>query len=283
MAYQRDLAPQVERIVVRALSNQIPAIPEQTPLSGGEDQYSKTVSAPDKFSEVTLGDERIVGSTLELTRPDGYTYLPYVDYDPTPHGFLNRKMPSGELLTAEYVAEEVFAKGHLILDEDTALPQRDILQFRGAWLRAYDDAAGDATVITAEPINAPPETWNAIDLTGSSWDAEAAPYAPPGYYLDRERVYLRGRLTGGTTTTGTVLFSVPADYQPPYTESPVSMTNSGPITLEIDPGGDVSIGDGTAGSGFLSLDGISWRAATAFGPRYPNTSRYPNTDRYPSS
>ena len=57
-------------------------------------------------------------------------------------------------------------------------------------------------------------TW--IDLVmQNGWTSLSAVAAPPQYYKDRWGwVHVRGIITGGTTTTGTVIANLPAGFRP---------------------------------------------------------------------
>lgn len=263
MIFPRDLAPSVARIARNVYA------------SGGswgrppaEVEKAATTSAPATGDTVALTSSAIVPDTLELTRSDGHLYLPGVDYIETPTGFQNLRIPSGEPLTAEYVAEE---------------EAEPVYRFEGSLVRTYKDPASGETVIRVEPKTEEPEAWKSATLQ-SAW-TNVAGYNPAGYYRHQGRVYLRGRITGGTVAAGTALFGDPgAGYRPANTESLPGRSDAGPVQVEVSPAGVVSIGDGPfeAGNGWLSLDGLSYRALTGYGTRYPATNRYPHTTRYPN-
>ena len=256
--FPRDLAPSVERIARRVLGGGSPA---------GEVEGTASTAAPATGETRTLGDATIVAGTLELTRSDGHVYLPGVDYAETSTGFQNLAIPEGIALTAEYVHEEEPEPSY---------------RFEGSLVRSYPDPATGETVIRVEPKTEEPETWK-LPALGNGW-TNATGYNPTGYYRHAGRVYLRGRITGGIVIVGTQLFTLPGGYRPANTESLPARTDAGPMQLEVTPAGVVRIGDGPfeAGSAWLSLDGLSYRALTGYGARYPATSRYPMTNRYPN-
>jgi hypothetical protein len=260
--FPRDLAPSVARIARNVYA------------SGGtwgrppvETNQAKTARAPATGESVALSNAPIVPGTLELARSDGHAYLPGVDYAETPTGFQNLRIPSGEPLTAEYAAEE---------------EPEPAYRFEGSLVRAYTDPVTGETVVRIEPKTEEPEAWKGAALE-NLW-TNVASYNPAGYYRHQGTVYLRGRISGGAVAVGTTLFAVPAGYRPANTESLPAHSDAGPVQIEVSPAGVVSIGDGPfeAGSGWLSFDGLSFRALTGYGARYPGQNRYPNTNRYPN-
>jgi hypothetical protein len=95
----------------------------------------------------------------------------------------------------------------------------------------------------------------------NSWIDYGAPHAAAAYYKDKEgRVHLRGLIKNGTATPGTVLFNLPAGYRPSTSGQLIFavISNNSMGRVDVKPNGDVVIILATAG--FLSLDGISFRA-----------------------
>ncbi|RYU92752.1 Kelch repeat-containing protein [Emticicia agri] len=84
-------------------------------------------------------------------------------------------------------------------------------------------------------------------------------YVPAGYYKDVEaRVHLRGSIKFGTSTSGTVLFTLPVGYRPSEVMMfAVTTTSLALGRVDIFPNGDVKVINGS--SNHLCLDGISFR------------------------
>lgn len=112
--------------------------------------------------------------------------------------------------------------------------------------RFLDDATGNVT----EPAQTAPTLLN-------SWAAAVA----VGFYLARNgRVHLKGVVTTGTTTTGTVIFTLPVGSRPPATCTyVVPCLNTGvwtTATIQILATGDVTVQ--AAPAAWLGFDGISF-------------------------
>jgi hypothetical protein len=264
--WRRELLP----ILRRGLGEARGGVAVTSEAYSDGDLFSERTTAPAKYEWRELAKDRLVEGSLELVRSDGHAYLPYQDYleDPSGGRWQNLRIPAGQSLTAEYYYEDTVATPSY--------------RFEGSLVRLHEDPATGETVVTIEPRSAEPEVWRPPALQ-NLW-TNVAGYNPAGYYRHGGRVYLRGRITGGTTDVGTALFSTDAGYRPANTESLPARSDAGPVQLEVTPAGVAQIGDGpfVAGSGWLSLDGLSFRAATGYGARYPATNRYPNTDRYPN-
>lgn len=262
--FPRDLAPSVARIAREVYASGAARTAGAVPA---ETLASRALTAPQVGERVSLGNESIVANTLELTRSDSHVYLPDVDYSETPTGFQNLRIEPGIPLTASYIHEE---------------EPEPTYRFEGSLVRTYTDPATGERVISIEPKTEEPETWKSPALL-NGW-SNAALYNGAGYYRHAGRVYLRGRITGGAVAVGTTLFSVDAGYRPANAESLPARSDAGPVQVEVSPAGVVQVGDGPfeAGNGWLSLDGLSYRALTGYGARYPNVNRYPNTNRYPN-
>lgn len=261
MTVRRTLGPKIADIA-RDVAIDDAALPT-SPDFDAEDTYApasgewRTLSAP------------YVENTLELVRADGHAYLPNRDYfeDPAGGRWQNLRIPEGQKLTAEYLTE--------------GEPGTPLYRFEGSLVTTHTDDATGERVVTIEPKTSEPEAWKSPALQ-NLW-ANVASYNPAGYYRHQGRVYLRGRLTGGAIAAGTELFSIEAGYRPANMESLPARSDSGPVELEVTPAGVVQIGSGPfePGNEWLSLDGLSFRAATGYGARFPSPMRYPNTTRYP--
>lgn len=281
MSFPREIAPAVRRIALDAIATR-DLLPIPQPNLGGETSESKTIYAPATNASYVLGDTPLVPETLELVRvSDSHVYLPWQDYYETSNGFVNLKVPQGEALTVEYVADTLVAGGHKISVNGTEMFQRTNLHIYGN-ATGTDNAEEDATqVVFSDPAVQPPE--NAIaPVLLNSWTEAAGDTGPALYYKDRLRVYMSGVLSSGAVTAGTALFTLPEDYRPAYETWLNTLSDSGPVLLAVQTDGDVAIGDGPfeAGNTWLSLDGLSFRYGFSSG-LYP--SFYPDTARYPRS
>jgi len=115
-----------------------------------------------------------------------------------------------------------------------------------------------------------PEDWREVDDAGqpafennwANYTASSA-YNTAAFYKDPfGRVWLKGTIedTAGTGV-GTVIFTLPSDYIPAKTEIHICIGTGNAIQrVDIQSNGDVYLRAGD-GSGHLSLDGISFRAA----------------------
>jgi hypothetical protein len=106
-------------------------------------------------------------------------------------------------------------------------------------------------------------SWSAPSL-GNSWVDYGGAFAGAGYYKDGSGVvHLRGLVKDGTTTQGTVIFTLPVGSRPAYDlifPVPSSGGSDSYGAVDIKSSGDVWI-RGLAGSTYLSLSGISFPSA----------------------
>jgi hypothetical protein len=95
----------------------------------------------------------------------------------------------------------------------------------------------------------------------NGWANYGGAYTPAGYWKDKNGiVHLTGLIQGGTTTSSTILFTLPAGYRPYGTELFVQHSDSADRDVRVDvlADGNVKIAE-TAGS-WVSLAGISFKA-----------------------
>lgn len=106
-------------------------------------------------------------------------------------------------------------------------------------------------VLTSDQMNqiGKDSDWITVSSFSNSWSAGTI---APAYRKIGSKVYLRGRVTGGTG--GATAFTLPSGYQPSTTQSLVSCNASGPTLnqIGITTGGAVQPTVSTA----TSLDGL---------------------------
>lgn len=105
--------------------------------------------------------------------------------------------------------------------------------------------------------------WTAPTLL-SGWVNYGAPWAVAGYKKNTVgTVILKGFIKGGTTTSGTIIFTLPAGYRPLEKQNFVVGCFDGAsyqfAQVDVDSSGNVRI-EYAPGNGFLSLSGISFPA-----------------------
>jgi lysophospholipase L1-like esterase len=140
-------------------------------------------------------------------------------------------------------------------------PDGGVLQF------LYPFAANDTRVLI-RTANVGSDTWNR--WTGApegltlqnSWVSYGAPYATnPAAYIDHAKtVHVSGVIKSGTTTAGTLLFTLPAGMRPPAEVVCIGAGSTGTVQFSIATSGQVTLrttGDAT----LTSLDGIKFLAA----------------------
>ena len=93
---------------------------------------------------------------------------------------------------------------------------------------------------------------------GTNWVNFGGAYNTAGYYRDGDGVvYLKGLVTGGSYSGSATLFTLPAGFRPGGRCLFSVISNQAHGRLDIYNTGQVSP---QVGSGWLSLDGISFKA-----------------------
>lgn len=93
----------------------------------------------------------------------------------------------------------------------------------------------------------------------NNWVNYGGAWAPASYWKDScGMVRLNGLIKNGTTSAGTILFTLPVGYRPSKKEKCMCCSGAALCILEVDASGNVSISFG-ATSGWLSLSGIAFR------------------------
>jgi hypothetical protein len=95
--------------------------------------------------------------------------------------------------------------------------------------------------------------WKDVVLQ-NGWVQYGTPYSNPGFHKEGNHVHLRGVIKSGTTTAGTVLFTLPSDHRPDDSLLFDVVSNNAQARIDIQPDGDLVIQQGNAA--YLSLDGI---------------------------
>lgn len=89
-------------------------------------------------------------------------------------------------------------------------------------------------------VTIPDPTWTAVTFK-NSWVDYNAGNAPVGYRIEPGgRVYIRGTAKSGTTTPGTVLFTLPEGYRPAYATPLTTSSNSALASVYVGTNGDVA-------------------------------------------
>lgn len=131
------------------------------------------------------------------------------------------------------------------------------------------DGVAGVLIPTAETLKAwldarlTPEAWTNATLL-NSWVAFGTPFDDlAGFYKDPlGRVHLRGVIKSGAIVNGTVLFTLPAGYRPTGQKVfGVSHHAGTSARLDVTTTGNVQLGQAASGNAYLSLDGVSFRAA----------------------
>lgn len=126
--------------------------------------------------------------------------------------------------------------------------------------------------------------FKALALSGT-WLQEGS--VEPASRREGERVYLRGAIASGATAEDSALFEVDNEHNPDALVRISTMSDAGPVVIEISVAGVGTIGAGpsVAGNDWLLLDSLSYPSPiSSLAPTFhawPDVSRYPNTDRYP--
>ncbi|MEY2512003.1 MAG: hypothetical protein QOE26_2766 [Verrucomicrobiota bacterium] len=101
------------------------------------------------------------------------------------------------------------------------------------------------------------EAWNNPTFS-NGWTDAGSGNQTTGYRKERGRVYLRGVVSGGTNTTGTIIFNLAAGYRPSaYEIFRADAVGSG-AGVKIGTNGNVVIDTPGSSNAYLSLCGISF-------------------------
>jgi hypothetical protein len=112
-----------------------------------------------------------------------------------------------------------------------------------------------ATALAGKQATIADSGWTNATLS-ASWVTIGGSYSTPGYRKVGSSVYLRGTLSGGLITDGTVILTLPVGYRPTASERfSMSSSTSGAMRALIGSDGTVSIYGVTSGA-TIGLSGI---------------------------
>ena len=108
------------------------------------------------------------------------------------------------------------------------------------------------------PTNGNYYTWTGLPFV-NSWTNYGGSYNPGGYYRDGDGiVHLRGLITAGTSY---IICTLPAGYRPGYRVLTTGHTATyAACRVDITTGGEISLQYSTYNNGWVSLDGIHFKA-----------------------
>ena len=128
----------------------------------------------------------------------------------------------------------------------------------------YLNAASGASLVlrianqTRVTVDATTNVWQTPTLV-NGWVNYGSPYTSAGYTKDSNGVvHLRGLVKSGATTTGTVIFTLPAGYRPTSDWIFALVANDLLGQCRVDTSGNVKYWTGS--NFWFSLDGISFAA-----------------------
>ena len=125
--------------------------------------------------------------------------------------------------------------------------------------RAIEDLQG-AILDAAPPAVTPFRAAYIAPVLLNSWVNSGGGFSTAGYYRDPLGIVrLRGFVSGGVTTYGTPIFTLPAGYQPALSLAASTVSNSSPGEVRVDTAGNVLFCIGSNAS--FSLDNITFLAA----------------------
>lgn len=212
-------------------------------------------------------DPYYVSGTLAIQRvSDDHIYISGTDFSEVePGAWMNLTIPEGTPIRLNYHISELGSSGMVTLQlEGVSLPLSPTWNLAEGFEAEKNPQTGaiDITAIatgTGSGTGGPVEGVRTITLL-NGW-AYVSPGQVPGYYKDRERVFFRGRIGGGTATVGTVLFTLPAEYRPTQLTTLLAAGDNAQVALDFQTDGDVVIADSAfaVGTDWLSLDGLSYR------------------------
>lgn len=117
------------------------------------------------------------------------------------------------------------------------------------------DILGEGLVDLEDPD---PLQWSDVVLL-NNWVRFSSQFAPPQYTQTIDGfVLLRGVISTGTATAGTILFTLPAGFRPEYHVMLSTVSDTGSSRVDVETTGNVVIQSG--GNTSFSLDNIQFQA-----------------------
>jgi len=132
----------------------------------------------------------------------------------------------------------------------------------GAWTLGANNFTSVTTPLTNTSYTG--TDWVAPSSIGSGWGNAGSTYANAGYRLEGGRLAFRGLLSTGTTTSGTVIYTVPAGFIPLHdcilgaTNEPALGTTPTLAMIGVSAtSGNVTILGNSITTGNVSFEGLS--------------------------
>jgi hypothetical protein len=213
-------------------------------------------------SDIAAGQAYVTGRRIDKAAAS-HTYTAsvdtYVDLDST-GAYLFAEVANGAAAPAQPTSSVRLAKVVTDVDNITAVMDLRVTKPVSVAVTNHEQAADPHTQYAKKAS----EAWIAPALQ-NGWVNHSAEWADAGYYKDDfGLVHIKGLIKNGTTTATTLLFTLPAGYRPVEHEMFAQMssdgTNKTATSIKVASTGEVVL-DSTAGASWLTLSGITFRAA----------------------
>jgi hypothetical protein len=163
-----------------------------------------------------------------------------------------------------------FVQGNTILNATTGTPKGISIDATASSTRIGYNSYGSGIAVANRVFDSGVGTMGIVKAATllNAWiNFNASFYETAGYYKDIDGVvHLKGVISSGTTTSGTPLFTLPADYRPALIRQYLCANDSAGTAVFGEVRIDNATGNVTIQRGantYLSLDGISFVSATA--------------------
>lgn len=113
--------------------------------------------------------------------------------------------------------------------------------------------ANDITGETSVSSGAPSESSVHVPTLQNGWTNLGAGYATPRVIKNGNVVHVEGIIKGGTTTSGTVVFTLPTGYRPKARVITVVASQAGSATVDINTNGEIATSVGWSTPTWVSL------------------------------
>jgi hypothetical protein len=95
---------------------------------------------------------------------------------------------------------------------------------------------------------------------GSGWSNYGNGFSPVSYCeMPDNTGQIKGACSGGTTTDGTVLFTLPSSIRPSYNHTYLCATSGSPVQIRVNSSGTVVIQNPVGTITWIALDGVQWQ------------------------